>query len=558
MLVGLFGLVLALAAFLAGYPSLMLARGSLSTGRFVDPGNLTLQNYAAVYLNPETYGLFATTFLYAAEVAVVSVFLGYVLALIAVRTTAPLARHMSWLVFIPYALPSTLTAIAWTLLANPNTGFLNDLSRRLTGGTATPFNIYSFAGMVFVACSYSTSLAFTFLAAALHSTDPSLEEAASMSGSNPLRTAIRVSLPMARPAIISMLALLLILGLESFDVPAFIGIPARIYVFTTQIFVQIGVKSPPDYGMAAAYGSLPLLLALVLTFYYQRAIVAPERYATISGRGYRPRRIDLRGWRWVATAFFLLVFGLGAGLPLLTLVVVSLAPNLTAARTLAVDSFSLQNYATIFRDTVAERAIRNTLTLAVLGASVAVGASFLIAFVLLRTRLRARGVVEYVLFLPFALPSIVLAVGVLWGYVSFPIGVYGTLWILGIGYVTKFLPYGLRSVSASLLQINRELEEAARVSGAGLATLLRRVVLPLALPGLVAGWCLLVVVFMREFSMSLVLWSSGSEVVTVLFWDYWTNGRWGQLGALGTLLTMASLVIVFGVRRTARLDAVAT
>jgi iron(III) transport system permease protein len=194
----------------------------------------------------------------------------------------------------------------------------------------------------------------------------------------------------------------------------------------------------------------------------------------------------------------------------------------------------------------------------VLGASVAVGASFLIAFVMLRTRLPGRGLVEYVLFLPFALPSIVLAVGVLWGYVSFPISVYGTLWILGIGYVTKFLPYGLRSVSGSLLQINRELEEAARISGAGLATLLRRVVLPLALPGLVAGWCLLVVVFMREFSMSLVLWSSGSEVVTVLFWDYWTNGRWGQLGALGTLLTIASLAIVFGVRRTARLDAVAT
>ena len=247
------------------------------------------------------------------------------------------------------------------------------------------------------------------------------------------------------------------------------------------------LKSPPDYGMAATYGSLPLRLALGLTFYYQRAIVAPERYATISGRAYRPRRIDLRGWRWVATGFFLVVFGLGAGLPMLTLIVVSLAPSLTAARTLALDSFSLQNYATIFRDSVAERAIRNTLTLALLGATVAVGATFLIGFVLLRTRLRGRGLLEYILFLPFALPSIVLAVGVLWGYVSFPISVYGTLWILGIGYVTKFMPYGLRSASGSLLQINRELEEAARVSGAGAVTLIRRVILPLAMPGLVTA-----------------------------------------------------------------------
>ncbi len=550
------GLVFAVAIFLSLYPVLMLVRGSLATGRFANPGPLTLANYAAVYGNPQTYALFGTTVLYAAAVSVVSVTVGFVLAWIAVRTNAPLARHMPWLIFIPYALPSTLTSVAWTLLANPTSGVLNDLARAIGGGSFAPFNIYTFVGMVFVSCTYSTPLAFTFLAAALQTSDPSLEEAANMSGAGPLRTLLRVSLPQVWPAILSMLAMLLILGLESFDVPAFIGIPARIYVFTTQVFVQMAIKTPPDFGQAATYGMLPLVLALGLTLYYQRSIIGPERFATISGKAYRPRRIDLRGWKWVATAVFLLGLLVAAVMPVGMLLLVAFAPSLQAARSLDVASFGLMNFATILGDPVAQRAIRNTLVLAVLGATGAMGLAFFISFVTIRTRLRGRGLMEYLLFLPFAFPSIVIAVGVLWGYVSFPIAVYGTIWILMIGYVTKFLPYGLRTMSTSFLQVSRELEEVARMSGASLGQTLRRVLLPLTLPGLVAGWSLLLVVFMREFSISLLLWSSGSEVLTVLFWDQWTNGRFGPLGALGTLLIVASLAIVFCVRRLVHVKSV--
>jgi iron(III) transport system permease protein len=540
------------------YPTVMLVRGSLHTGRINDLGPLTLQNYIRVYSNPETYQLFTTTVWYAVSVSLVSVAVGFLLAWVAVRTNAPLAGQMSWLIFIPYALPSTLTSVAWILLANPNTGFLNQFARVFLGEDATPFNIYTLGGMVFVSSTHAFALAFAFLSAALHSMDPSLEEAARMSGATTLQIGRRVSLPLAWPAIFSMLALLVILGLESFDVPAFIGIPAKIYVFTTEVFIQTRVVTPPDYGMAAAYGALPLLLALLLTYYYQRSIIQPERYATIGGKAYRPRRIDLGRWRWLAFALFLVAFLVVAVLPLLTLAVVSLAPTLIAAKNFAVGSFSLQNYQTVLGDPIAQRAIKNTIILAVVGASAAMGVAFLVAYVTTRTKLPGRGLIEYILFLPFTFPSVVLAVGILWGYIRFPIAVYATIWILMIGYVTKFLPYGLRTMSTSFLQINRELEEAGRTSGASFGQILRRVILPLSLPGLIAGWSLLVVVFMREFSISLMLWASGSEVVTVLFYDYWTNGRFGQLGALGMLLVCFSLVIVFGVRRLARLDTVAT
>jgi iron(III) transport system permease protein len=552
------GIIILLAVALCLYPTAMLVRGSLSRGALGSFGALTLANYVAVYASAETYQLFGVTLLYAAAVSGVSVVVGLALAWIAVRTDTPLASKMGWLVFIPYAVPTTLTSVGWILLANPNTGFLNLVARRFAGPDATPFNIYSFPGMVFVSAMPGTVLAFTFLAVALRAMDPSLEEASGMAGAGPLRTGWRVSLPLVRPAILSMLAMLLILGLESFDVPAFVGIPAKIYVFTTEIFIQSRVKIPPDYGMAATYGILPLVLALVLTLVYQRSLIQPERYATISGKAYRPRRIKLGAWKWVSLGFFATCFVVAAVLPVLTLLAVSLAPTLNQIRNFAVGQWNFQNYGTILHDAIAVRAIRNSVILAILGASSAMVAAFFVAFVYTRTKLRGRGIMEYLLFLPFAFPSIVLAVGVLWGYVRFPIPVYATIWILMIGYVTKFLPYGLRSMSGSLLQVHRELEESARTSGATLGQMIRRVVVPLTVPGFIAGWSLLVVVFMREFSISLMLWSSGSEVVTVLFYDYWTNGRLGQLGALGMLLIALSLIIVLPVRRLLRVDAVIT
>jgi iron(III) transport system permease protein len=535
----------------------MLLRGSLSSGALGRFGALTLSNYVAVYTNGETYQLFGVTLLYAAFVAVAAVLVGLVLAWIAVRTDTPLAGEMGWLVFIPYAIPGTLTSVAWILLANPNTGFLNVAVRRLSGNaTATPFNVYSFLGMVFVAAVPATVLSFTFLSVALRAMDPSLEEASGMAGAGPLRTLWQVSLPLVRPAVFSMLAILLILGLESCDVPAFVGIPAKIYVFTTQIFVQTSVKIPPDYGMAATYGVLLLALTLVLTYAYQRSLANPERYATISGKGFRPRRIKLGPWRWLTLGLFVLFFLIAAVLPLLTLIAISLAPTLNQIRDATLNGWGGQHFGTILSDSVARRAIRNSVVLAVVGSTSAMVLAFFVSFNTTRRRFWGRGFVEYLLFLPFAFPSIVLAVGVLWGYVRFPVAIYGTVWLLMVGYVTKFLPYGLRSMSGSLLQVHRELEESARTSGATLGQVVRRVVLPLTVPGFVAGWSLLVVIFIREFSMSLMLWSSGNEVVTVLFYDYWTNGRFGQLGALGMLLIAISLLIVLPVRRLMRVDAV--
>lgn len=549
--------VIILTGFIALYPIGTLLRGTLSTGRITNPGPLTLQNYITVYGSIETYQLLGTTVVYAVGVAVVSVSMGLLAAWIAVRTNAPFARHMTWLVFLPYAVPGSLTAISWVMLANPNNGFLNEFIRSITGSSVSVFNVYSFPWMIFVAANHGFPLAFSFIVPALHSSDPALEDASRMCGAGPLRTLKNVTLPLAWPACLSTIAILFILGLEAFDTPAFIGLPANIYVLSTQVFVSITGRIPPDYGRAATYGVLPLIVALAVAYYYQRTISQGDRYATITGRGYRPGIVDLGRAKWLATGVLAVVFLVVAVLPLATILMVSAAPTLLAVQKLDFNGFGLGNYGTIFSDPRAVRALFNTLLLGVGGATVAMFISFLVSFVTTRLNFRGRGFIEYLAFFPFSFASVLLAVGILWGYIQFPIPVYGTLFILGIGYITKYLPYGLRSMSTAFLQVHKELDEAAQVAGAGLGRRLRTILLPLSMPGVIAGWSVLALVFMRELTMSLLLWTPASEVVSVRFYSYWTDGRFGELSAMGMVLVLVSLLLVFIARKASRIDSVA-
>ncbi|MEK7215736.1 MAG: iron ABC transporter permease [Chloroflexota bacterium] len=553
----LLAVVVILTGFISLYPIVTLLRGTLSTGRITNPGPLTLQNYITVYGAIETYQLLGTTVVYAVGVAVVSVSMGLLVAWIAVRTNAPLARHMTWLVFLPYAVPGSLTAISWVMLANPNNGFLNGFARSLLGPETTIFNVYSFPWMVFVAANHGFPLAFSFIVPALHSSDPALEDASRMCGAGPLRTLKNVTFPLAWPACLSTIAILFILGLEAFDTPAFIGLPANIYVLSTQVFVSITGRIPPDYGRAATYGVLPLIVALMVAYYYQRTISRGERYATITGKGYRPGKVDLGPAKWLATGVVAVVFFVVAVIPLLTIIAVSAAPSLLAVQKMDFSGFGFDNYGVIFSEPRAVRVLINTLLLGVGGATVAMFISFLVSFVTTRLKFPGRGLIEYLAFFPFSFASVLLAVGILWGYIRFPIPVYGTLAILGIGYITKFLPYGLRSMSAAFLQVHKELEEAAQVTGAGVGRRLRTILLPLSMPGVIAGWSVLALVFMRELTISLLLWTPASEVVSVRLYSYNTDGRFGELSAMGMVLVLVSLILVFIARKASRVDSVA-
>ena len=546
--------VAVLLGFLALYPTLMLLYGSLSTAELGQAGEFTFANYVTAYTDPQTYRLLADSFLFAAGASLFSLVLAVTLAWITVRTNAPLRGLIELTAIVPNIFPPVLIAIAWTLLASPSVGLINAILKGLLGLQQAPLDIYSMGGLIFVEGLILAPLAFLIVSAALRGMDPSLEESARMLGSSQWRVLRTVTLPLVRPAILAALTLNFVRALESFDTPAIIALPARIEVFTTKIYREALAAYPPDYNLAATYGVSLLVIALVFVFLYRRFTSRVEMFATVTGKGYRPGTIDLGRWRIAAAAIAAGILALIVLLPVLMLFLTSLLPYYHVPTLETLRLATLKHYVYIFANERVYHALGTSLFLAVAGATVAMALAALTAYITVKTRVRGRGLLEMLTFLPWAFPSTALAIGLLWGYVRLPVPIYATIWILLIAYVTRFLPYGLRSVTSTIVQIHHELEEASRAAGGGFGITLRRIVFPLLRPGLIAGWILLATIFMREFSLSLFLYTPTSEPVGPLLYFLWLDGLTGPLAALGMLVSAVSAVLVLVASRYSRLS----
>ncbi|OGA78958.1 MAG: hypothetical protein A3G81_00300 [Betaproteobacteria bacterium RIFCSPLOWO2_12_FULL_65_14] len=540
-------------AFLALYPTAMLFYGSFTTAPLGEPGEATLANYVTAYTDPETYRLLLDSFVFATGSSLLSLLFACALAWITVRTNAPFRGIFELTAIVPNIFPPLLIAIAWTLLASPTVGMLNAVLMALFGLSRGPLNIYSMPGLIFVEGLILTPLGFLIIAAAMRGMDPSLEESARMAGSSQFRIMRRITFPLMRPAILAAGTLNFVRALESFDTPAIIALPARIEVFTTKIYREALAAYPPDYNLAATYGVSLLAIALAFVALYRRFTSRVETFATVTGKGYRPNLIDLGRWRIAASAAAAAILTLMVLLPVTMLFLTSLMPYYHVPTLESARLATLKHYVYIFENERVFRALGNSLFLAVAGATIAMALAALTAYITVKTKVRGRGLLDGLTFLPWAFPSTALAIGLLWGYVRLPLPVYGTIGILLIAYVTRFLPYGLRAVSSTIVQIHKELEEASRACGGGLWTTLRRILLPLMRPGLIAGWILLATIFMREFSLSLFLYTPSSEPVGPLLYFLWLDGLTGPLGALGMLVSVVSAILVAVASRYARL-----
>jgi len=531
----------------------MLFYGSFTTAPLGQTGELTLVNYVTAYTDAETYRLLFDSFVFAAGASALSLVFAVTLGWITVRTNAPLRGIFELTAIVPNIFPPVLIAIAWTLLLSPTIGLLNGVLKGVLGLSEAPFNIYSMPGLIFVEGLILTPLAFLIIAAALRGMDPALEESARMLGSGQLRVVRSITFPLIRPAILAAGTLNFVRALESFDTPAIIALPARIEVLTTKIYREALAAYPPDYNLAATYGVSLLSIALAFVYLYRRLTSRVEAFATMTGKGYRPQIIDLGAWRFAASAAAAAILTMMVVLPVLMLFLTSLLPYYHVPTAETIRLATLKHYVYIFENERVYRALGNSVFLALAGASVAMALAALTAYITVKTRVWGRGLLEGLTFLPWAFPSTALAIGLLWGYVNMPVPVYATIWILLIAYVTRFLPYGLRAVTSTIVQIQKELEEASRACGAGFWTTLRRILLPLMRPGLVAGWILLATIFMREFSLSLFLYTPSSEPVGPLLYFLWLDGLTGPLGALGMLVSVVSAILVAVASRYARL-----
>ncbi len=536
--------------FLALYPTVMLFVGSVSDAPLGLPGHFTLTHYRIAYADRDTYRMIGSSFVFAGGAAALSLVLGGVLAWITVRTNAPGRAVFELVALVPNVLPGLLIATAWTLLLSPRIGLLNVALLQPLG--LPPFNIYSMPGMIFVEGLVLTPLAFLIIAAALRSMDPTLEEAARMAGSSSLQAARRIVIALIRPALLAAGTLNFVRALESFETPTIIGVPARIEVLTTKIFREALSSYPPNHNLAAAYGMSLLAITLVLVYVYRRLTGRVEQFATITGRAYRPHVIDLGAGRYAASAVAVLVLSLIVVLPFFVLMLTSLVPFYEVPTRETLRLLTLKHYAFLISSTRVARALQISVTLAVVGATLGMFLASIIAYLTVRTRLAGRSILEVLTFIPWAFPGTALAIGLLWGYVRFPIPIYATIWILLIAYLTRFMPYGLRAMTSTMVQVHSELEEASRLCGAGRIRTFRRILLPLLRPGFLAGWAILATIFMREFSASLFLYTPRSEPVGPLMYHLWIDGLQGRMAALGVLVSVVSVLLVAGARRAGR------
>ena len=518
-------------------PVLMLLAGSFSEGLGAFQG-FTTAKYVEAYTDPELLAILLDTAIFTLASAVIATLLALFLAYVNTRTDIPFKSFFGIISIIPMMIPHILFSVSWVLLLNPSNGILNRYLMELFGLEKALFNIYSMKGMILVEGLLDMPIAYLILAPAMSAFDVSLEESSRACGAGNFRTLTRVTLPVLRPALLASVILVIVKSLASFAVPSVIGTPGRIYVLSTYIYRIIATGFSADYGLAAAVGMSALVASIILVYLYRYLTSESERYVTVSSRGFKPSLIDLKRSKYpLLGAIGLLSFVLIL-LPVLVLFYTSLLPYVMVPDAKAFSLMGWKNWEEVLRDPISLLSLKNSLTLGLGGATLGVILSIFVAYVIVKVRTTTSGILESLTFLSFSFPGIVIGVGFMWFFIRTPL--YGTLWALLIGYIAAYLPYGVRPLSSAFVQIHSALEESSKVCGASSLTTLRRIVIPLLIPGIVSGWILMASMFLRELSLSVVLSRPGTEVLAVQILRFAEDGLWGRLSALGIIMILIS------------------
>jgi len=538
------GVCVVLVAYLALIPlGFLLWQSFFTPHTAAKPAEFTFGNYAAAYSSVQTAKLFVNSLLFAAGTAAFSLIVGTALAWMNERTNTPFKRLFFGLALVPLIIPGILFTISWIMLASPKIGIFNLMLQHWFGTSYVFFNVYTIWGMIWVDGLHYSPMAFLLMTAAFRSMDPALEESAAMSGANLWQVVWRITLALSWPAIFAILLILFVRAIESFEVPALLGMPAGIFVFTSAIYEAIH-RYPSQIGLASSYGVTLLLLTSAGVWFQSRLSSSGQRYSTVTGKGFRPRRIDLGRWRYLTAAIFIVYFLLIVAAPLLVLVWSSVQKYYSVPSMAALANLTLDPYRFILGHPTFARAIWNSLLLCLGSATIIMLVTAVICWIVVKTRIPGRWLLDNLASLPIVFPGLVLGLAIMVFYLNVDAGIYGTIWILLIAYITRFMPYGIRYNTASMLQIHKELEESAAMSGASWGATFVRVVLPLLKPGLVAGWIYVAIVSLRELSSSILLYSPGTEVVSIMIWELWENGQYVELSALGVMLIVLLFALV--------------
>ncbi|MFB3886778.1 MAG: ABC transporter permease [Thermodesulfobacteriota bacterium] len=534
-------------------PLAMLIYSSFRTGRPGMPGGrFSLINYMEAYSSLEIYITIGRSLYFAAAVTAITLLLGGLLAWLIERTNMPGSGFAYSTLLSSMAIPRMLFGIAWILLLSPRIGLINHF---IDGVLGLPrFNVYSMSGMIFIQILSEIPTAFLMMQGTLRGMDPALEEAASVSRSNTLTTLRKITLPIMTPSVLAAAVYLFIINIEVFEIPGLIGLPAGITLFSTAIYNNATVLVPPNHGLANSYAIAFLLVSILLIILYRKATQHSERYSTITGRGYRPRLIDLGPWRYVAFSFFMIFFIVTILLPVLVLIYASLIQFYQVPSAKVFSRMSLQNYVAAIEAPWMGRVLKNTLILMAVAPTASVLLAALVAWVVHRTQIdrRWKATIDILSFLPTALPSIVIALSLLIVFLNVHfIPLYGTVWIIGFAFLIRYIPYTTRSIGAAVMQIHKELEESAQVFRATEIGAFFKITVPLVAPALINAWIWVAMHACRAVSASLMLYSAQNEILSTRIWLIWRDGKIPMVCALSIMMILLLVIISFAGRRIA-------
>ncbi len=538
-------------------PLSFLVLGSFSQARLPAEfsfSSLGLSNYIKVWGDPATYAVMSNTLWFALGSTAYGILVAATLAWLVERTNIPGKIWIYAGVPMTLAMPGMLQAMAWVLLASPRIGFINKGLMDIFGLTSPPFNIYTMQGMIFIEGLRMVPTAFLMLVPLLRSMDPSLEEAATMSGARPSSALRKVTLGLMLPGLLAVAIYQFTTALEQFEVPGILGLPANIYVFSTKIYSVLHAGSSlPAYGEANSLAMLYLLVAVVSIYAYSRVIAKSERFTVITGKGYRPRLHPLGRWRWPAFGLVLIYLALSTIIPFLVLAYVSFLPYLQAPSARAFAAMNWDNYLTVFQTDRIGRTLWNTVVMTLMVATGVVIISFLISVVVVRSKFWGRKILDQLAFVPHAIPGMVMGLALLWVFLQIDklgTSLFGSLTSLIIAFTIGYMSYGTRVMNAAVLQVHKDLEEAAKVSGAPQWRVFWRVFFPLLQPAFVGVFIWTVLHVVRSAGKPLILTSGAeNEVLAALIWNMWDQGSIEAAGAIGTLLMVALLAISLVVRQ---------
>jgi iron(III) transport system permease protein len=539
--------LLAILGFLVVYPVLMLLLGALTDTNPVIDGfgvfRLNIDNFIAVLSNPNVGEALGNTLIACGGGAAVAVIIGLFFSWIVVRTNTPCRRFIAAVSMLPLFAPPLVAGIAWVILGSPKTGLINTMFKWINLDFRVDF--YSLSGLIFVFGVYYAPYVYMFTASALRNMDPSLEEAAEVSGASAFATLFSVTFPLIMPAIVSggLLSFVVMLGI--YGIPAVLGAPTNINVLTTYIF-RLTNWSPPLYNTAAAVAII-LMVVTGLLVWLQQKVLTGRSYTTVAGKAFRPRNLDLGRWRWFTFGLAMVYLLVVVVLPLLALIVAAFRKFMfirDAASLFDMRQYSLMHFNAIFDNPLTLRSIYNAVEVGIITAIAGGALAFAIGYTIHRTQVSGRRAIDLLATLPVAIPGLVIGVAYLWAWIGLPGGLYGTIWILALAFIARFMPDTVKVLSTSFLQIHRELEEAAWICGKGLLGSIRTVILPLARPGVIAAMTLLFVLAIRELGSSLFLYTSNTMVMSVLLLDYYEGGNLGKTAAFSLVQTVLLGVLI--------------